>query len=297
MFGNNDGHYGHFYMGFVPIIWIAMRQGIRRVVTGLLTINFGIVVAMHMFPPTEVMFTTVALLMLALSAVGLIVGSEVSERYRMAITLNQRTTYLDSLIENCPLGIVVLGRQGSIELANAAFEELFQHTRGEFATIDIKRLEILDSEVSDLKQLIAQIVAGNTLKRTIRQRRKDGKILDLALHGVPLQVRGEIEGAYLIYEDISEQIKAREAQRQQSEHLSLLVSELSLRTKQITLLNEMGSLLSASATTEETCAIGANSVQKLFPEAHSGAVYLLKSSRDFLEAAFRWGEKNVLGNP
>ncbi len=294
MFGNDGGHYGHFYMCFVPIIWIAMRQGIRRVVTGLLTINFGIVVAMHVYPPTEVMFTTVALLMLVLSAVGLIVGSEVSERHRMAITLSQRTTYLDSLIQNCPLGIVVLDRQGSVELTNAAFEELFQHTRSEFATIDIKRLEILDNEVSDLKQLIVQIVAGSTLKKTIRQRRKDGKILDLALHGVPLQVRGEIEGAYLIYENISEQITANKAQRQQAERLSLLVSELSLRTKQITLLNEMGALLSASATIEEACTVGANSVQNLFPEAHSGAIYLLKSSRDFLEAAFRWGEKNVL---
>jgi diguanylate cyclase (GGDEF)-like protein/PAS domain S-box-containing protein len=294
MFGNNDGHYEHFYMCFVPIIWIAMRQGIRRVVTGLLTINFGIVVAMHVFPPTEVMFTTVALLMLVLSAVGLIVGSEVSERHRMAITLSQRTTYLDSLIQNCPLGIVVLDRQGSVELANAAFEKLFQHSPDDFAKNDVRRLEILDSEVSDLNQLIVQIVAGNTLKKTIRQRRKNGEMLDLALHGVPLHVRGEIEGAYLIYEDISEQVRASEAQRQQAERLSLLVSELSLRTKQTTLLNEMGSFLSASATTEEACAIGANSVQKLFPEAHSGAVYLLKSSRDFLEAAFRWGEKNVL---
>src|SRR5580700_2530849 len=45
MFGANDGRYGHFYMCFIPVIWIAMRQGIRRVVTGLLVLNFGIVVA------------------------------------------------------------------------------------------------------------------------------------------------------------------------------------------------------------------------------------------------------------
>ena len=37
-----------------PIIWIAMRQGIRRAVSGLLAINFGIVVAMHLFPPGTV---------------------------------------------------------------------------------------------------------------------------------------------------------------------------------------------------------------------------------------------------
>ena len=94
MFGSKDRHYDHFYLSFIPIIWIAMRQGIRRVVTGLLVTNFGIVVAMHLFPPTAVVFNKVALLMLVLSAVGLIVGSEVSERHRLAIDLNRQTTYL-----------------------------------------------------------------------------------------------------------------------------------------------------------------------------------------------------------
>ena len=95
MFGTEDGRYDHFYLCFIPIIWIAMRQGVRRVVTGLLALNFGIVVAMHLFPPTAAMFAKVALLMLVLSAVGLIVGSEVSERHRLAIDLNEQTTYLD----------------------------------------------------------------------------------------------------------------------------------------------------------------------------------------------------------
>ena len=85
MFGTKDGRYDHFYLCFIPIIWIAMRQGVRRVVTGLLALNFGIVVAMHLFPPTAALFAKVALLMLVLSAVGLIVGSEVSERHRLAI--------------------------------------------------------------------------------------------------------------------------------------------------------------------------------------------------------------------
>ena len=112
MFGSKVGRYDHFYLSFIPIIWIAMRQGIRRVVTGLLALNFGIVVAMHLFPPTPALFAKVAMLMLVQSAVGLIVGSEVSERHRLAIDLHEQTTYLDSLIQNCPLGIAVLNREG-----------------------------------------------------------------------------------------------------------------------------------------------------------------------------------------
>jgi diguanylate cyclase (GGDEF)-like protein/PAS domain S-box-containing protein len=295
MFGSRDGHYDHFYLCFIPIIWIAMRQGVRRVVTGLLALNFGIVVAMHLFPPTAALFAKVALLMLVLSAVGLIVGSEVSERHRLAIDLNEQTTYLDSLVQNSPLGIAVLDREGRVELANSAFEKLFQYDRHELASIDIESMRVPDDEATDSAQLIPQIFAGNAMHRTVRQRRKDGTALDLALHGVPLLLNNnEVRGAYLIYEDISEQLRANEAQQRHAESLNQLVNELELRTRQMTTLNEMGALLQCSGTVQEACVVVADSVQKLFPEAPSGALYLFRSSRDLIEAAVRWGKNDVL---
>ena len=294
MFGTAHGHYDYFYLCFIPIIWIAIRQGIRRVVTGLLALNFGIVVAMHFFPPTPALFIKVALLMLVLSAVGLIVGSEVSERHRLALDLNEQTTYLDSLIQNSPLAIVVLNRQGSVELANSAFEKLFQYDRHEFAAMDFGSIRIPDDDATDSTRLIPQVFAGTTQHKTVRQRRKDGGIVDLAFHGVPLLLTGEIRGAYLIYEDISQQIRASEAQRQHAESLDRLVKELELRTKQMTELNEMGHLLECSATVSEACQVAAHSVQKLFPNAACGALYLFRSSRDLVEAAVRWGKRDAL---
>ena len=53
MFGSRLGSRQLFYLSFVPIIWIAMRQGIRRVVGGLLALNFGMVVAMHIYPASR----------------------------------------------------------------------------------------------------------------------------------------------------------------------------------------------------------------------------------------------------
>lgn len=294
MFGAKGRRYDYFYLCFIPIIWIAMRQGVRRVVTGLLALNFGIVVAMHLYPPTPALFAKVAVLMMVLSSVGLIVGSEVSERHRLAMDLNEQTIFLDSLIENSPLAIVVLDRQGSVELANAAFERLFQYDRRELAAVDIASLGVPDDENPGSSQLIPQIFAGAALKRTVRQRRKDGETLVLALHGVPLMLSGEVRGAYLIYEDISQQIRANEAQRQHAESLDLLVKQLELRTRQMTSLNEMGSLLQCSGTVKEACSVVAKSVQKLFPENSSGALYLFKSSRDLVEAAVRWGRKDAL---
>ncbi len=293
MFRTDDGRYGPFYMCFVPIIWIAMRQGVRRVVTGLLALNFGIVVAMHVYPPTAIAFTKVALLMLVLSAVGLIVGSEVSERQRLVLDLNERTTYLDSLIQNSPLGIVVLDQKGSVELANAAFERLFQYNRDDLGAIDIQNIGMPEHEGTDSFEVIRQIFAGETMRTTVRRRRKDGQILDLAIHGVPLLVNGNVLGAYLIYEDVSEQSRASEEQREHAESLDRLVKELELRTGQMTSLNEMGALLACSGTVQEASDVVAVSVQKLLPDAASGALYLFRSSRDLIEAAVRWGKADV----
>ena len=209
--------------------------------------------------------------------------------------LNEQTAYLDSLIQNSPLGIAVLDRQGAVELANTAFEKLFQYDR-QRTHLDRywQYRDPLTMRVRTPRNCFRRSSPERRCTRRYRQRRKDGKILDLALHGVPLLLNGEVRGAYLIYEDISQQIRANEAQRQHAESLDRLVRELELRTKQMTSLNEMGSLLECSGTVKEACAVVANSVQKLFPDAPSGALYLFKSSRDLVEAAVRWGKKDAL---
>jgi signal transduction histidine kinase/DNA-binding response OmpR family regulator/HPt (histidine-containing phosphotransfer) domain-containing protein len=82
------------FITFVPITWIAMRQGIQRVVSGLLALNFGIVVGLHFFPPTLGLLPEYGLLMFVVSATGLIVGSAVTERHRLAVELLERTDEL-----------------------------------------------------------------------------------------------------------------------------------------------------------------------------------------------------------
>src|SRR6266436_4376492 len=68
MFGHTLGHLEFYYLSFIPIIWVAMRQGIRRVVTALLALNFGIVVALHFLLPIQVVLIKVGILMFVVSA-------------------------------------------------------------------------------------------------------------------------------------------------------------------------------------------------------------------------------------
>lgn len=286
MFGISWGRYHTFFLAFVPIIWIAMRQGMRRVVVALAILNFCIAVALGLFPPPVDLLSKISLLMLVVSCAGLVVGSEVSERSRTAADLHTQTTYLNALIENSPLGIVVFNQEGRVEFANQAFEKLILYNQQDLAIGDIATLWL-----SGIADLLPRALAGSACQQTVRQQRKDGKTLDLALHAVPLKVQGQVCGVYAIYEDISEQVRAAEAEKQYAQSQAQLVQELALHAQQMSLLNGMGSHLQGCATVQEACAIIANSVRMLFPESVSGALYLPKLSLKTLESTVLFGDE------
>ena len=58
----------------------------------------------------------------------------------MAGEFRGQTNYLNSLIENTPLGIVVLDKNGRVELCNDAFERLFQFDRKDLLGNDLDSL-------------------------------------------------------------------------------------------------------------------------------------------------------------
>lgn len=82
------------YLSFIPVVWVALRQGMRRVVSCLLLLNFGIATALYLFPQPPSLFPRTGLLMFMVSTVGLIVGALVSERHRIAKELLERSTEL-----------------------------------------------------------------------------------------------------------------------------------------------------------------------------------------------------------
>jgi diguanylate cyclase (GGDEF)-like protein/PAS domain S-box-containing protein len=285
--------FGHLiFMSFVPVLWMAMRQGVQRVSTGIVAMNFGIALAIHRFPPPQIVVDRIGLLMLVVSAAGLIVGSTVTDRHLVDADLRERTAYLRSLIENSPLGIVVLSREGRVEIANEVFARLFLFASEE---------ELMGSTLHDLfpaaegcdgeqSRWSEQVVSGQSLRRVVRRKRRDGKTLDLDIQAVPLVVDGRVRGAYAICQDISEHVKASEASREHAAALNLLVKELEVQTDQMTLLDEMGTLLQCCATIEEACTVTKTLTRKLFPEAVAGSFHTFRASRNLVETAVSWGD-------
>jgi PAS domain S-box-containing protein len=129
----------------------------------------------------------------------------------------ERTSYLNALIENSPLGILVLDSQRIIKLCNPAFEILFQCTRLEVVGKAIDGL-IADGELlSEIQDISRRTMDGEVINVTTRCRRKDRSIVDVELHTVRLMVNRKTEGTLYIYQDISVRKRAEEEMQRAKE--------------------------------------------------------------------------------
>ena len=288
MFGRTFAPFQLFYLCFIPIIWVAMRNGIERAVIAILTLDFGIVAALHFYPAVPNVLAKVGLLMLVVSATGLIVGSAVSERQHIGTELQQRTVYLNSLIENSPFGIVVLNQAGNVALCNRAFEKLFGYERSKVVG---KKLEsLIPSHLpDDLLEFSPRVYAGQSVQGSTRRARKDGTLVDVEVHAVPLVIDGHVRGAYALYNDITDAIKAAQEREAQGNTLKRSLTELQSRTNEMTLLIELSDMLQCCASLEEAYSVITQFGKKLFSAESSGSLSVFKSSRNILESAGAWG--------
>jgi diguanylate cyclase (GGDEF)-like protein/PAS domain S-box-containing protein len=284
MFGRALASYELFYLCFVPIIWVAMRNGIERATTAILMLDFGMVAALHFYPAAPSVVAKAGLLMLAVSATGLIVGSAVSERQHLGKELKQRTVYLDSLIANSPFGIVALDLDGKVELYNRAFEELFG-----FERIDLvgKKLDslIYGNQINDRLELSPRV----SVQGTARRKRNDKTDLDVEIYAVPLIIDGKVRGSYALYKDISDVLKAAQERNEQGNILQRSLSELQSRTNEMTLLIELSGMLQSCNSLDEAYSVVTQFGEKLFSANNSGSLSVFKSSRNVLELAATWG--------
>ncbi|HXE76430.1 MAG TPA: PAS domain S-box protein [Candidatus Xenobia bacterium] len=139
--------------------------------------------------------------------------------------LEERTLYLNALLENNPLAVVVLDAEHRVRSCNPSFEQLFGYPKDEIIGSNLDELIAPADLPVEPGEFTQRILAGENVHATTHRRRKDGSVVEVELFGVPLKVRDRLIGVIGIYQDITERRRAEEAR------VRFLVREQEARAK------------------------------------------------------------------
>lgn len=124
---------------------------------------------------------------------------------------SRQRQFYEALVENSPVAIVTLDLEERIVTFNPAFERLFGYRLDEAVGKDINTLIVPEEMRPESEQYSRTVVEGGTLHVFTQRQTRDGKILDVELHAVPVIVGGQRVGALAIYHDVSDLQRARKA--------------------------------------------------------------------------------------
>lgn len=135
--------------------------------------------------------------------------TEIKDRQRAEQELKEHAMYMDALIANIPLGIVIKDQDQLVRFCNPAFESMFLYTQAEIQGKNIDAL-IAPHDRQEAALLSDTVQKGGVVHTTARRCRKDGTLIDVELHGIKVFSGDSFVGAFAIYQDISDRRKAEE---------------------------------------------------------------------------------------
>ncbi len=139
----------------------------------------------------------------------LVTALDITKLKRAEQEIKEHAMYLDALISNSPLAIVIKDENHLVRFCNPAFERMFLYTRSETQGKDLDVL-IAPHDLEAAVQLTDSARTRGVVHATAQRQRKDGTMIDVELYGVPLYSGSRFVGAFAFYHDITERRRAEE---------------------------------------------------------------------------------------
>ena len=213
-----------FYLLFPPLIWVAVRRGLRGATAAILALDTGLIIALRIYPRSPSELTLLQFLMLILSLAGLVLGALISERDAGELRLSEEEARIRLLLESTGEAIYGVDNNGECTFCNHAMLRLLR-----FAS----QADVLGRNIHDVIHhtrrdgtpyprdecsLQKDFLGGRIFHHTDELLwRADGTSFDAEIWCHPLLQDGVMLGAVVTFVDISEQKKVQAALRQAKE--------------------------------------------------------------------------------
>jgi diguanylate cyclase (GGDEF)-like protein/PAS domain S-box-containing protein len=178
---------------------------------------------------------------------------------------------------------------GKITSVNKAAERIIGYSRGEALQMRFSQFVAPECQQIARRMIDRQIADEAPITQELDIIAKDGTRVTLEVSNRLIFREGRPVGIQGIARDITERKKSEQDLYQANQKLEAWVRELELRTREMTVLSEMGDILRACFTTEEVFDVIVRVARELFPQ-QGGALFVIGPSRNIVEAVADWGD-------
>ncbi|HXJ95160.1 MAG TPA: PAS domain S-box protein [Terriglobia bacterium] len=214
--------YQPLYALFFPIIWIAVRHGLRRTTLAILATNVGVTLAARLTHPDAAGLPRLQLVMLALALTGLCLGAVVSDRERAEKARRASEGQYRTLFNSITHPIFISDENvGRFLDCSAAVSKVYGYTREEILAMPPAELHPPQERVAVFREIA---LGGYQHSSAYSHVTKDGRRLQVEITAAPTEYQGR-PARVAIVRDITERKAAEEALRaSESQYQSLFKS-------------------------------------------------------------------------
>ena len=198
---------------------------------------------------------------------------------RLFTEAQHQKQYFEDLVKNNPVAIVTLDTVHNVVGCNPAFEQLYGYTQAEVIGRNLDELITTEATRSEAVSYTEQALEQRPVKVISQRRRKDGRLVDVEVLGVPVIVAGKRVGLMALYHDITELLAARRqaeaASTAKSHFLASMSHELRTPLNAIIGYSEM--------LQEEVAELGQGALTPDLEKIHTAGRHLLALINDILD--------------
>jgi len=224
---------------------------------------------------------------------GLAIIRDVTERKLAEEARRISEIRYEELFENAYDMVYTHDMTGKITSINRAAERITGYTRIEALNMKFSQLVAPEFQQAARKMIDRQLAAESPVAQEIDILTKGGGRVTLEISQRLMFQQGKAVGVQGIARDITERKKTDEALQRANQKLEAWVRDLEQRTREMSLLSEMGDILRACLTTEEVYEVIVRVAQEVFPVL-GGALYVLGPLRNIVESVAEWGDTSKM---